>query len=105
MPVYVEVKNVHFTRQAGLAEFPDSITARGAKHLQELSDMVGAGARSVMLYLVQRMDCDRLAIAGDIDQRYGQAFDRAYAAGVEMLAYDCTLTATEIKIRRRLEMM
>ena len=57
---YVEVKNVHLSRKPGLAEFPDSVTARGTKHLAELTDMVAAGHRAVMLYLVQRSDCTGL---------------------------------------------
>ena len=103
-PVYVEVKNVHFTRHECLAEFPDSITARGAKHLNELSNMVAGGARGVMVYLIQRMDCDRFAIAGDIDQRYGEAFDKAFAAGVEMIAYDCDISREGIRVRNKLDM-
>lgn len=65
---YVEVKNVHFSRRPGLAEFPDSPTLRGARHLEELGDMVEAGHRAIMVYLVQRPDCLSLAIASDYDQ-------------------------------------
>ena len=61
-PCYVEVKNVHMSRSAGLAEFPDSVTARGAKHLDELARMVDEGARAVMFYLVQRDDCSALCL-------------------------------------------
>jgi sugar fermentation stimulation protein A len=99
-PCYVEIKNVHLMRRAGLAEFPDSVTARGAKHLDELSAQVRAGARSVMIYLIQRMDAANFALAGDIDPTYVTRFKAAYAAGVEALAYDCTLTPEEIAVRR-----
>lgn len=95
---YVEVKNVHFSRRAGLAEFPDSVTARGARHLDELSAMVAAGQRAAMLYVVQRSDSTAFAICRDLDPTYGAAFDRARAAGVEMLAYGCTITAVEIAL-------
>jgi len=95
---YVEVKNVHLSRQPGLAEFPDSVTARGTKHLAELTDMVAAGHRAVMLYLVQRTDAERFALARDVDPAYGTAFDRARTAGVEMLAYDCRLSEEEIAV-------
>lgn len=95
---YVEIKNVHLSRTPGLAEFPDSVTARGAKHLAELADMVAAGSRAVMLFLIQRSDAKRFALARDVDPAYGAAFDRARAAGVEMLAYDTRLTAEEIRL-------
>ncbi|MCA0317421.1 MAG: DNA/RNA nuclease SfsA [Proteobacteria bacterium] len=99
-PCYVEVKNVHLMRQPGLAEFPDSVTARGAKHLDELGDMVEAGNRAVMVFLIQYGGADRFALARDIDPAYGRAFDRARARGVEMLAYRCQLNAREIVVER-----
>ncbi|MBL8568060.1 MAG: DNA/RNA nuclease SfsA [Phreatobacter sp.] len=97
-PCYVEVKNVHLMRQPGLAEFPDSVTARGAKHLDELGDMVEAGNRAVMVFLIQYGGAERFALARDIDPAYGRAFDRARARGVEMLAYRCRLDVREIVV-------
>ena len=94
---YVEVKNVHFSRSPGLAEFPDTVTLRGAKHLEELGDMVEAGHRAVMIYLVQRGDCDRLRICDDLDPAYGRAFARAMARGVEAYAVKCRVSAAEIR--------
>jgi len=93
---YVEIKNVHMMRRAGLAEFPDSVTQRGAKHLVELADMVRQGHRAVMMFLIQRGDALRLDLARDVDPAYGEAFDAARAAGVEMLAYRCRLSPEEI---------
>ncbi|KAA9007099.1 DNA/RNA nuclease SfsA [Histidinibacterium aquaticum] len=84
---YVEVKNVHLRREGDWAEFPDSVTARGTRHLKDLADMVAQGHRAVMLYLVQRTDCARFRLAPDIDPAYAAAFDAARAAGVEMLCY------------------
>ncbi|SDP08220.1 sugar fermentation stimulation protein A [Phyllobacterium sp. YR620] len=95
-PAYVEVKNVHFSRKAGLAEFPDSPTARGAKHLDELGNMVENGFRGVMLYVVQRGDCERLRICGELDPVYAMAFDRAIKRGVEAYAVKCHITPTGI---------
>ncbi|MEL7525331.1 MAG: DNA/RNA nuclease SfsA [Pseudomonadota bacterium] len=86
---YVEVKNVHLMRQPGLAEFPDSVTARGAKHLGELADMVVEGHRAAMVFLVQRPDCGRLSLAEDIDPAYAAAFRAARSAGVEVYAIGC----------------
>ncbi len=95
-PCYVEVKNVHLMRERGGAEFPDSVTARGARHLEELAAMVAAGHRAVMLFLIQIGSADRFTLARDIDRRYGEAFDRARSAGVEALAYRCAISDTEI---------
>ncbi len=88
---YLEIKNVHLMRQPHLAEFPDSVTARGARHLEELSVMVAQGFRSVMLFVIQIGSADRFSLARDIDPAYAAAFDRACAAGVEAFAYKCTL--------------
>lgn len=99
---YVEVKNVHFSRFPGLAEFPDSPTARGARHLAELADMVAAGHRAAMLYVVQRTDAVGFAIARDFDPTYATAFDKARAAGVEMLVYRCHVTLDSVEIADRL---
>jgi sugar fermentation stimulation protein A len=102
----VEVKNVHLKRrgegQGGPAEFPDCVTARGAKHLAELARAVEAGQRAVMLYIVQRADCDRLRMADDIDPAYARAFEVALASGVEALCYACTVTERSIDVARPL---
>ena len=95
---YVEVKSVTLSRQTGLAEFPDSVTARGAKHLGDLAAMVKQGHRAVLLFLVQRSDCTRVALAEDIDPTYAAAFHDAMAAGVEVMCFDCTLSPDEISI-------
>ena len=102
---YVEVKNVHLLRRAGLAEFPDSVTARGAKHLDELADQVAEGHRAMMVYLIQRPDADRFALAADIDPTYARAFDRAAARGVEAVAYACRITPEEIAVERKVPMV
>lgn len=90
-PCYVEVKNVHLMRRQGLAEFPDSVTARGARHLEELAAMAAAGARAVMLFVIQIGSSRAFALARDIDPAYGRAFDKARAAGVEAFAYTCRI--------------
>jgi sugar fermentation stimulation protein A len=100
---YLEVKNVHLMRRADLAEFPDCVTARGAKHLAELSDMVAAGNRAVMLFLIQIGSATRFSLARDIDPAYGAAFDKARAAGVEAIAYRCGVTTEGIVVAGRVE--
>ena len=98
---YVEVKNVHLRRD-GPAEFPDSVTARGAKHLVELGDMMAAGHRAVMFYLVQREDCTRFRIAADIDPAYAAALEKARALGVEAICYCCRISRHAIELDRPL---
>ncbi len=97
---YVEIKNVHMMRQPGLAEFPDSVTARGAKHLVELGNMVSEGKRAVMIYLIQ-MQADRFSLAADIDKKYAAAFAEARSSGVEAIAACCTVSPEAIEIDRR----
>src|SRR3984885_15965152 len=97
-PCYLEIKNVHLMRSSGLAEFPDSVTERGAKHLDELGEMVGQGARAVQLYIIQIPSAERFAVARDIDEDYAAAFDRARRRGVEMLGWRCAITVEGIDI-------
>jgi sugar fermentation stimulation protein A len=97
-PCYVEVKNVHLSRTPGLAEFPDCVTVRGARHLAELAAMVAAGARAAMVYLVQRGDAKAFALARDIDPKYAAAYHAARAAGVGAYAYGCSLTPETISV-------
>jgi sugar fermentation stimulation protein A len=97
-PCYLEVKNVHLMRKPGLAEFPDSVTERGAKHLRELAAMRKIGARAVLLFVIQIPSADRFAVARDIDPDYALAFDRARDRGVEMLAWRCNVNLAGIEI-------
>ncbi len=96
--LYLEVKNVHLSRERGMAEFPDAATARGTRHLGDLARMVESGHRAANLYLVQRDDCAAFRLAGDIDPAYTAAFAKARATGVEMLCHACTLTTEEIRL-------
>ena len=102
---YVEVKSVTLSRRPGLAEFPDSVTARGLKHLGELSAMRRAGHRAVMLYLVQRTDCNRFGLAADLDPAYAAGFAAARAAGVEVLVYDMLISPDNIALGRKLALV
>lgn len=95
---YVEVKSVTLSRHAGLAEFPDSVTARGAKHLDELAQVVGLGHRAIMFYLVQRTDCIRFTLASDIDPGYAATYAAASQAGVETLCYDTHISPEGVSV-------
>ena len=97
-PCYVEVKNVHLMRHPGVGEFPDAVTARGAKHLDELAATVAAGSRAVMFYLVQIPSATSFALARDIDPTYASAYDRARRAGVEAIAYRCAVARDAIAL-------
>jgi len=103
-PCFVEIKNVHLMRKPGLAEFPDSVTARGAKHLDELAQMVQQGNRAVMIYLIQ-MNAERFSLAADIDRTYCAAFANARAQGVEAIAVSCLITPQEIAVSHRVAMI
>jgi sugar fermentation stimulation protein A len=101
-PCYVEVKNVTLKRGSGPdipAEFPDSVTERGAKHLIEMANIVKAGSRAVMVYLVQRGDCKRFRVAADLDPNYAKELKTSLAGGgVEAVCYSCEVTPDGITI-------
>lgn len=104
-PCYVEIKSVTLKRDnalPGTAEFPDAVTARGAKHLRELAAVAVAGDRAVMLFVAQRGDCERLAIAEDIDPVYAESLRAAVDAGVETLCYACNVSPQAIELARPL---
>jgi sugar fermentation stimulation protein A len=94
---FVEVKNVHLKRTLG-AEFPDTATARGVRHLGALGRQVEAGARAVVLYVVQRTDCADFRLAADLDPGYAAAAAAARAAGVETWCRACRITIDEIRL-------
>ena len=95
---YVEVKSATLSRSPGLAEFPDSVTKRGAKHLRDLAAMARLGNRAILLYLVQRTDCTGLAVAADIDPGYAAAFADARLAGLETLVIGTHITPQEVTL-------
>ncbi|MFN0191270.1 MAG: DNA/RNA nuclease SfsA [Aestuariivirga sp.] len=104
-PCYVEVKSVTLFRSPELAEFPDCVTARGAKHLNELSRMAESGARAVMIYLIQNLAARRFALAGDLDRAYFTAFGKARIAGVEAFAFACEVSEEGIAPVREVEIV
>lgn len=95
---WLEVKNVHLRREPGLAEFPDCVAARSTKHLRELAHVVSAGDRAVVLFVVQRTDCDRFAPAADCDPKFAAALSEVRDAGVEVLVYGCEITPDRVAI-------
>jgi sugar fermentation stimulation protein A len=97
-PCYVEVKNVTLYRKPKLAEFPDCPTERGTKHLAELSEMVKAGHRAVMVYCIQGGGAEAFALTPDIDPIYDAAFRKARAQGVEAIAVTCHVGLERISV-------
>ena len=96
---YVEIKNCTLVVE-GLARFPDAVTSRGLKHLVELQEQVKQGDRSVMFYLIQRMDADRFEPADHIDPAYGRELRKAVQNGVEVLVYDVAMDLKGIRLNR-----
>ena len=101
-PCWLEIKNVHLMRRPGLAEFPDCVAARSLKHLRELQARVAAGERAVMLFVVQRTDCDRFAAAADLDPAYAVGLGEAFRNGVEVLCYACDIDLFSLRLARRI---
>jgi len=99
---FLEVKNVTLLRERKIAEFPDAVTSRGTKHLNELCNAKKKGYQSYILYLIQREDCDSFKIAKDIDEDYKTAFLKALKTGVKILCYDCKLNNEEIKLNKQI---
>ena len=99
---FLEVKNVTLSRKKEVAEFPDAVTSRGTKHLNELINAKKKGYESYILYLIQREDCTSFKIAEDIDLEYKNAFNKALNNGVKMLCYDCKLNNEEIRLNNRI---
>ncbi|MBX3485935.1 DNA/RNA nuclease SfsA [Phenylobacterium sp.] len=100
-PCWLEVKNVHLRREGALAEFPDCVAARSLKHLRELTAMVEAGQRAVMLFVIQRTDCDAFSACPDLDPAYAKGLVEAAAAGVEVLAYRCAISPERVALADR----
>ena len=95
---YLEIKSVTLMREKGLAEFPDSITKRGSKHLEDLSKMVKSGHKSVLLFLCMRGDVDRLRIAADLDSLYDTKIKAALESGIRLICYDTRVTRFGVRL-------
>ena len=99
---WLEIKNCQLSRRPPLAEFPDCVAARSAKHLRELEAMVAAGDRAVVLFVVQREDCTTFRACAELDPAFAQGLDQAADAGVEVLVYGCDMSVGGVRIARRM---
>ena len=102
---FLEVKSVTLSRNKGVGEFPDAVTSRGLKHLNELRDAIKHGYKSYLIYLVQREDCNSFQIAKDIDPDYYEAFIDAKKNGVKFLCYSCKVNSKEIYINKSIKIL
>ena len=100
---YLEVKSVTLVRERGIAEFPDSITKRGSKHLEDLSNMVTSGHKAVLLFLCMRGDVDRVRIAADLDSIYYNNIKAALKSGVQLICYDSKVTKFGVSLGKPIE--
>jgi sugar fermentation stimulation protein A len=100
--IFVEVKNVTLSRENKIAEFPDSITSRGSKHLKTLIEATKKGYKCYLLFLVQIESVESFKIARDIDEEYYKNYLIAKKSGVNFLAYRCKITPQEITIEKKL---
>jgi sugar fermentation stimulation protein A len=100
--LWLEVKNVHLQRTPGLAEFPDCLAARSARHMRELAAMAEAGDRACAFFCVQLDGVDRFAPAADLDPGFARAFAAARSAGVEMIAYACAMDRESVHLSQRI---
>jgi sugar fermentation stimulation protein A len=101
-PCWLEVKNCHFSRAPGLAEFPDCKAERSTRHLSDLAAQVAEGHRAVVLFVVQREDCETFSACADLDPAFARGLDAAAQAGVEVLVYACVMSTETIRIARRI---
>ena len=100
---FIEVKNVTLSRKKGLAEFPDAVTTRGLKHINELVKAAKKNYKIFILYLIQRNDCMTFSIAKDIDLNYAKALEKAVKNNLNILCYDCKFSPKGIKLNKKIK--
>ena len=100
---FLEVKNVTLKRKSKIAEFPDSITSRGTKHLNELINATKKGFKSYLLFVIQREDCNKFEIAKDIDPEYSKTLIKAIKHNVKILCYDCKFLSKGIILNKEIK--
>ncbi len=102
---FIEVKNVTMMRTPKLAEFPDSVTDRGAKHLRELIKAQRDGYNTYLAFIIQREDCNKFKIASDIDPEYSNLLSIAVKKKLNILCYDCKFSLKGIKLNNRIKIL
>ena len=100
---FIEVKNVSLSRNKNIAEFPDAVTSRGLKHINELIKASRQGYEIFILYLIQRDDCKSFTIAKDIDPLYSNSLAKAVKKKLNVLCYDCKFLSKGIKLNKKIK--
>ena len=100
---FLEVKNVTLSRRSKIAEFPDAVTTRGAKHIEELIKARKKGYDVYIAFIIQREDCSQFAIASDIDPEYSKLLSKAVKKKLKILCYDCKFSSKGIKLNKRVK--
>ncbi len=101
---FIEVKNVTLSRKKSLAEFPDAVTARGLKHINELLKASKKNYKIFIIYLIQRDDCKSFTIAKDIDPNYAISLKKAVKNKLKILCYDCKFSSKGIKLNNKIKL-
>jgi len=101
---FIEVKNVTLSRNKHIAEFPDSVTSRGLKHITNLIEAAKKGYNTYLLYVIQRNDCNKFTIAKDIDPEYSKLLTVAIKKKVKILCYDCKFSSKGIKLNKEINL-
>jgi sugar fermentation stimulation protein A len=100
---FIEVKNVTLVRKKGVAEFPDAVTSRGAKHLDQLIAASKKGYEIYIAYIIQREDCEKFKLASDIDLEYSNLLSKAVKKKLKILCYDCKFSSKGIKLNNKIK--
>ena len=101
---FIEVKNVTLCREKKIAEFPDAITSRGSKHIQELLEANKKGYKIYLFFVIQRNDCNKFKLAKDIDPEYCELLLKAVKKNLKVLCYDCKFSSKGIKLNREIQL-
>ncbi len=100
---FIEVKNVTLSRKSKLAEFPDAVTSRGAKHIEELLKASKKGYKIYLAFIIQREDCNLFKIAEDVDPYYSKLLSNAVKNSLKVICYDCKFSSKGIKLNKKIK--
>ena len=100
---FIEVKNVTLMRKSKIAEFPDTVTERGAKHVKELIKASKKGYKIFIFFIIQREDCNLFKVAADIDPEYSRLLSKAVKKKLNILCYDCKFSLKGIKVNKKIK--